>query len=362
MLSGPMVFACIGYLKKVNTINLVMPLSFLILFIFMALRADSVGVDTKAYCWAFEQFRNINISEAFSATLYSVNSSYELQFEYGYRLYNDLLSVFGDSPRVILIANSVLILGLLYRLIKKYSAYPFFSIWLYITLGIFQTQMNMARNAIGILICYLAFEFIKEKKPIQYVLCILIAMSFHVSSILFLPIYWIVRNVPLTSRLAKCLFLCAIVVGVSFPLFRTSVLSFVPANYQEYTLGDTTIKYESLLLGAFHFSLVGLVYLFTNSSLRNQLAKLFPIGTWMFILDIFFYCVGLDWNIATRLAGLFGPFLIIYIPNLIAKGIHSRTKKAGLIVALVILCGAEYIIRLNFNNIGLTMPYEFYFL
>lgn len=42
------------------------------------------------------------------------------------------------------------------------------SIWLYLTLGVYQTEMNVARNAIAILLGYTAFHWIKERKFAPY--------------------------------------------------------------------------------------------------------------------------------------------------------------------------------------------------
>ena len=53
------------------------------------------------------------------------------------------------------------------------------SIWLYLTLGVYQTEMNVARNAIAILLGYTAFHWIKERKLAPYFLQILMAVSFH---------------------------------------------------------------------------------------------------------------------------------------------------------------------------------------
>lgn len=361
IMMGFSIFSIIGYSHKVDTSNIIMPLSFFALFIFMGFRDSSVGADTGEYIWAFMQLKDADISQIFIEPIYGLGGGYELNLEIGYKIYNVIVGILSNNMHSILIFEAAFILGLLYLLIKKYSAYPFLSIWLYITLGVFQTEMNMSRNAIGILMCYLALGFIKERQPIRYVVYVLLASTFHFSSILFLPLYWIVKYIPLNIKLFKILFLTSIVIGVAFPLFRSSLLPFIPINYQIYALGNTT-EYENLILGCFHFLLIFTIYLFTDKQLKDELVKLLPIGSWMFMLDIFFYCIGLNWAVGTRIAGLFGPFLVIYIPNLIDRGIHSLNRRLMLIIFITIICGIQYIIRIHFNNIGTTIPYQFYFI
>lgn len=147
------------------------------------------------------------------------SGGYELNFEYGYRLYNKLVSLISEKPQTITIANSLLIMALLGKLLNGHSPYVFFSAWLYITLGIYQTQMNMARNAIAILLCYLGCKYIAEHNVIKFLICVTIATLFHSSSVLFIPLYWLVTKTKLTGKRVKntfafnglwiCIFVCA---------------------------------------------------------------------------------------------------------------------------------------------------------
>lgn len=362
MMIGIAVISLLGYLQKIDTSNITIPIIFIILFIFMGFRDSSIGADTAQYTWAFMQLKDINIDQIFVEPIYGVGGGYELNLEYGYKLYNIIVSFFSDNPQAIIVSDAALILGLLYLLIKKYSSYPFLSLWLYVTLGIFQTQMNMSRNAIGILICYLALGFIHKRQAIKYVFSILLASIFHASAILFLPLYWVIKYIPLkNAKVFKVLLLMAVIIGISFPLFQASILPFIPVRYQIYAMGDTS-QYESLFLGLFHLLLLLIIYLFSDRELINKSFKLLPVGTWMFTLDMLFYCIGANWAVGTRIAGLFGPFLIIYIPNLISKAFYGYNNKLIIIILIIVLSGIQYIIRIHFNNIGLTMPYQFYFM
>ena len=351
----PMTLAVIGYSRRLNLNKVLLPFCSIILLFFMAFRSPTVGADTKQYIYVFKQLSNIRLLDL----LKNNRGGYELSFEYGYRLYNKLISYIGNSDQVITIANSILIIFLLSALIKKKSLYPLLSIWLYITLGIFQTQMNMSRNAIGILICYLSFDFIRERKLVKYILCVVLATLFHSSSILFLPFYWIAGKIKLTPKFLSRTLILAIVFGFGFSVIRPMVVRVLPLEYSRYFSGNTT-KLESLMVGAFHLLLLLFTWVMMEREGRLKAVNDEIIGVWMFVAEIFFFCVGFDVAYATRMAALFGPYLIILIPNLLGKGIKTDSKRLAVIAMIVVICGIQYLLRLNMNNIGSTMPYMFF--
>lgn len=84
------------------------------------------------------------------------------------------------------------------------------------------------------------------------------------------------------------------------------------------------------------------------------------IGVWMLMLEMLFFCIGYDVAAETRMAALFGPYLIIFIPRLIETGIESKSMRLNVIALVMVLSGMQYIVRLQINNIGSTMPYQFF--
>ena len=136
-------------------------MSCVVLWFFMAMRAQTVGVDTKYYVCIYQQFPQISWKELFNAQLYPTpRRTWKLDLEPGYRLLNKLLSIYLPAPQWITVANSALIIALLYRWLRRESPNAMLSIWLYLTLGVYQTEMNVARNAIAILLGYTAFHWI----------------------------------------------------------------------------------------------------------------------------------------------------------------------------------------------------------
>lgn len=93
-----------------------------VLWFFMAMRAQTVGVDTKYYVCIYQQFPQISWKELFTAQLYPTpRRTWELDLEPGYRLLNKLLSIYLPAPQWITVANSALIIALLYRWLRRES-------------------------------------------------------------------------------------------------------------------------------------------------------------------------------------------------------------------------------------------------
>ncbi len=193
-------------------------MSCVVLWFFMAMRAQTVGVDTKYYVCIYQQFPQISWKELFTAQLYPTpRRTWELDLEPGYRLLNKLLSIYLPAPQWITVANSALIIALLYRWLRRESPNAMLSIWLYLTLGVYQTEMNVARNAIAILLGYTAFHWIKERKLAPYFLQILMAVSFHKSAVVFLPLYWLVNRRWKYRHVLYCT-MAACILGAAYPV------------------------------------------------------------------------------------------------------------------------------------------------
>lgn len=332
-----------------------------ILLFFMAARANTVGVDTKYYYSVFAQFRNIPWKKTFSATLYSSESltnSFSFRFEVGYRLINQLLSCFTHTPQAITILNSILVIVPLYYVIKENSPTMMLSIWLYITLGIYQSEMNITRNAIAVLICYMALQWVKAKKPTKYVVCVLLASTIHQTALLLLPIYWLVHYVRLNKKRITFLIVSFAFVGLNLSFVAHKISFLLPYQYARYLSGKS-FSISSVLVGVFSAVLLLVVRYFMSDAEWTQATQALPIGTWMFTLNMCFFGINLGMEAGARLAALFGPYAICYLPQMITQIQNKRRRY----LATIFVFGAsflQYVIRLKINNIGGTMPYHFF--
>lgn len=330
-----------------------------VLFFFMAFRSEQVGADTKQYTAAFEQLRSMSLPEALTGTVYGASGRHPVSLEYGYRLYNWLLGRFFSHPQAVTAANSAVTVFLLYRLISRQSRCMLLSVWLYITLGLFQTEMNMARNAIAILWSLCAVVYTEEKKPWRFAANILAASLFHQSVLFFLVLYPLVRCAPVDGKRLKYLLPAAMAAGFGIFSVRPLLPLVVPERYQKY-LYVSSPDTEGMLLGAFYLVLILGVLLLLKRENRAAALKGVPAWNWLFVLSVFFFCVSYTLPAAARAAALFSPCFIVYIPRLLERGVRSESRRKFALAAVTAVCGAVYVLRLTVNNIGGTMPYTFF--
>ena len=360
LLLYPLLLVFLGHYIGRNAIKIALFFGCFTLWFFMAMRSVTVGVDTQNYAYVFQQFENIPFSRVFTAVTYgSAKENWVFDFEPGYRLLNKIVSFFCAAPQTITIVNSTIIILLLYRLIQKYSLNCFLSLWLYVTLGIFQTEMNVTRNAIAILIVYNCFDYIAQGKMAKYLLSCVVGSLFHTAALAFIPLYWIVRYYKPSFNKSLILVGVFVAIGLFSQVLSFFLKSFLPISLARYFIQGNE-KISSLMVGIFNMALFMMIYLLLGKGKRENLFKEYKLGAVLLTINLCFFGLNISLDYAARMAALFGPYLIIFIPQMIDL-FDSSAKRTKVSVLVAVLCGAQYILRMCVNNIGGTMPYSFFF-
>jgi len=358
--------------KGYNAARLFLGLSCWMLFAFAAFRGRMVGADTKQYQDIFDWVKTKSIFE-----LHKIKAPYwwdnTFGTEYTYKIYNKIISYFNSNRQIITIVNSVFIMFPIWMLIKKQSPYFWLSIFLFYTLGFYQTALNLTPSAIASLICLNALPLIAQKKPIQYFLIVSIAFLFHTSAYIFIPIYFLPK-IKLNLRR----FIIIMIVGFAISLIYTQMqgilLRITPAKYAPY-VRSSSIKIEQLFVFAGHMSVFVFLLYFIKD--KKEFFEKNTVGLYIFLIESILYFFTF-YNISfSRAAFLFSPYLVILFPNMLMqinreqypltegaktrdKGVHAGVRN-GYYLMVVALCIFQYIARIGINNIGRTMPYEFFF-
>lgn len=145
-------------------------------------------------------------------------------FEPGYMLFNLLVKQFTNSYPVFQFIQTTICLTLLFRFahLKRLNI-PFF-LMLFLTFEGYVILINLMRNAISILIFLNALPYIEERRPIPYFLLCIVATTFHLTSILFIPLYYIL-NIKTNRWVFLSVILAALVVFVFKIKLLTPILS-----------------------------------------------------------------------------------------------------------------------------------------
>ncbi len=143
-------------------------------------------------------------------------------FELGYTVIMEIVRLLGGDYFVLTLIMALLILLPAAFVIVKYSKMPWLSCWLYLTVTFFYNSLNFTRQSLAVSVILLSWRFIKEKKHWAVILIALAASLFHMSALVFIPIY-------LLSLIKPSVKLYGIIgaAAVAVYIFSQTILEFV---------------------------------------------------------------------------------------------------------------------------------------
>ena len=184
-----------------------------ILTLFAALRAKSVGIDYQMY----EQYFNA-MREGGAGFLFSGENQYRV--EWGYSLLNYLVSLVSGDIRVFMAVAALLIMGLTCLFIAKNSPSWWLSIFVFVSFGFYTNSLCFIRQSIATAIFLFAIPFLKQKKLLPYLGIVVLAASFHKALFVMVVLYFI-AHIPVNWKsLTAYGVLTALVLIFSWPIFH----------------------------------------------------------------------------------------------------------------------------------------------
>lgn len=355
MLFGLLILEEVVHKRKIRT-TLFFWIAWIVMFFLHAMRSEDVGKDTAVYNVIFARLASFPWSKILTGTITYWDGTGSIVVESGYKLYNKIVSCLLHGPNAIIVANAFLLMILLYIVIKKESPNSLLSLYLYFTLGYYQSSMNTIRNAIAVLIVYIGISSLEKKQVVKYFLYVLLATTFHSSSILFFLMYFVFKF-PIEEKNVKVYFRISVLAFAGISFILPQIKGLVPAKYQGY-ITATKIGTESIILGAVFIILFFFVFLSMKRKERTTVVERHQNGIWLELMNFSMYAMGIRLSQAARLAALFGVWQIVFIPQML-QTIESKKRRQIITGMVVVGMAGVYILRVMINNIGSTIPYEF---
>ena len=296
-----------------------------------------VGQDWSNYYPVFSQLSSANIGDFF----YSFD---ETSFEPGFVLLLLCCKSIFDSYHFMVFIVVLINVFLLFRfLLKNVSNIPL-ALIVFLCMGGLIMELNLLRNSISILIFLNTLEYIKERKPLPFFIWNLLGMTFHVSSILYLPLYFFFHK-----RCPKWLFLTLLILGnvvfLSGIKFVTPILIAIANNLGEvyvelveaYTEGKYSDMQLTISIGYLERVLSGLLILcYYDKLIELRKDNVMYINAFLIYYVMFFVFAEFA-VIGGRLANLFiFCYWILWID--ILKCISLKSNRFLYVSYLVIYC------------------------
>ncbi len=339
-------------------------LIFLILWAMLAFKASFIGSDTESYIRVFQEAVSWRYSHpfAFGGKLFTNDSRYET----GYVVLNRILACFTNDPQWLFIVTATFFIFVCRKFVYEKSKDVCFSIFLFIALRLFYFSMSGIRQAIAMFICLIAYRYIEKRKLVPFIVCVLLAMQFHITAIVFFLAYPISF---LKFNKFNCLVLSAlgIVVFFSFDAILTEVLGYVSDYYSHYT---STKRFSEGNIGNILVAVIQLLFLLLSllstygSNEKNKYTKSFDepaFMKYMMLVSILLSVVSIRATTLDRLYYYFWIFAIIYAPNVISN-ITTKDLQRLVIKSLVIVFTMAYNMTLLYYRpewFNIT-PYKFF--
>jgi len=250
------VYAFILFRKGTNNLNkkIFLLLSFGQMFLIAALRYG-IGYDYNMYSIGFFDMGRESVA----------NLSY-IDWEFGFNLYTKLIyKMFPNNINLYFIITAFIIIAPVVYYIYKYSNAVWLSVLCYVNFYFFYMSMNFLRQAMAVSIALLCFRFIRDKRPFKFLLVVFVAMSFHYTAFILIPVYILVK---LTYGLRTWVMYCFLLMFVY--ISSDGVLNLVTEFYHpEYR--DSVFLNKGI---AFQYVFISIIFLILTLICSNRLVKL----------------------------------------------------------------------------------------
>ena len=294
------------------------------------LRADTVGADTETYMRLFHIHASMSWEELFQRIgIYFSNNNVELVYEPAYMILEKLIGLFTSSHTVYKLIIAIVFMTALGNYVYRYSEDPCMSFLLYNALFYNMFSLTGYRQVVAIaLVGLYGYQFIRQRKPIPFLICLLIGSLFHRTTMIFL-LFYLFGNKKITRRYVLGM---AGLIGVMI-LLRNPLFNLVKTllDYEQYS-GDYGFAQGTFLVLLIAFTAVTI---YRYPKIAGE--------------DTTYYCNGLIlmWMMfpfamvsptAMRLVYNFGFVMLPLLPKIL-RSFPGRTEKIVFSLAVVILLG-----------------------
>jgi hypothetical protein len=244
-------------------------------------------------------------------------------FEPGYLVLNSLIKLFTANYIAYFFIYEILSCILLLSSIKKYTKYKLSFLCLYYPYIFLSLDLILIRSLLAVQLFFFSLRYIYNKDLLRYFICILLASTIHISSVVLFPLLYLL-NRHCKNKTA----LMIIGVGVILTLLRIDILRYILKLLPSF-LGRIYIKTQGYLSSNAHgtmrpISFIHLEYLLWFSILIKFRTKLniftpyFNIFFNMYIIYgiLLFYFFGVN-AFSGRLRFFFSPAILFLVPYFI---------------------------------------------
>lgn len=304
------------------------------MFLILALRADTVGVDLVTYKQAFGYIADLGFSDVMLRfrLLHTAALPYPFDLESGWMLLNWIVSFFGFGFQTLLVVCAAINMYACGKLIYKCSYVPWLSFCIIASMNIYTYMFGILRQSLALSFVILAVDAYNEEKGRKAILLCIVAFLLHRTALLSIVLFAILKwNCAKKKQYELILFSWVLFASITPILNSRFVVKFMVFFKKAYVGHGMVINNLMLLL-----LLIGvLIYLlFDFNNLSSPMETLF---IWGVVAAIYWETLGMYNDNLARSVQYFLIFVALVIPMVLHYYPSKKIAQFGMGVIYVFL-------------------------
>lgn len=226
--------------------------------------------------------------------------------------------------------------------------YPFLCFFVFISSLFYVQEANIIRQMFAVIVFCFSIRYIYDRNLFKYLVCIFICISFHKSSAVLLPFYYILK----LGKCEKILFLLWVISILYYGGFSIIDLNFI---FMEFSFNDNVIDYsyyedyDNMNLGYTTAVVYNILQIIVFYYLRSiAIDKIDKIVMYLFSIGVIIYNFSFSLYILYRLSYYFLIFYIV-MPSVVLY--YSKNKINDMIKSRIIFLFVLLIILYHIYSI-----------
>jgi tetrahydromethanopterin S-methyltransferase subunit F len=288
-------------------------------------------------------------------------------FEPGYVLANSIIGIFTTEPFVFQFIWTSIDLLFIYLILKRETGKFMLLSFALLVVYFDGLQMNLWRNIKGILLFFYGVRYIRSQNLLKYSFCIAIGCFFHITSIFYFPLYWLLNRDIKKSMIILCIICTLFYISGISTLFNSILVIGLAmgGKFERITSGYIDSAEDAGFTFGFMFRVVLMVILLCfYDKLKKR--NLIMLNATLLYLALFtaFNSVLVMRDRFSALLSLAPVCILPYLFELLKR--HTRNKyfnyiKTSLLLLIVVFMMAQVLVNHNFvgakyNNVMLGLP------
>lgn len=289
-------------------------ITFVELQIVSGLRLPTAG-DTEYYTDLFVEISHLSLTETLNYGL-----------EKGFMLFLYLVSLINSKPQSILFFSSLFLNVLVFYYIYRKSYKPWFSVVLYVTFMFYFNGMNLMRFAMACAILLYSNDYIIQRKLKKFLFVLLIASSFHFSTLIYGLVYFLYPMKLNIKNLASVAIPLILLSYFILPVFQ--LLIQIHPRFISYAEADEFYQSAYANILEFLFSLCIFLFLvYIRKWKIKEIVGQEKLYIWLAFLSVVFAFMSINVMMIIRFVSLCSLVSVVYIANTIAIMPSLRRKR-----------------------------------